>query len=858
MCLAQLFVQSEAAYSCVSELGELGLVQFRDLNPNVSAFQRKFVSEVRRCDEMERKIRYVEKEVKLAGVKIQNNLSFIPAPLPKAMIDLEAACEKTENELREVNQNNEVLQRNYLELREHQAVLQNAQEFFAHVNLHDETSQYQRLRDETETPEPSREGNFTLDFVAGVVDRERVPAFEQMLWRVSRGNVFLRYAEILEPFHDHATGNDIYKFVFILFYQGSQLGMRVKRICEGFRASQYPCPEDFNEREEMSRGIAIRLQDLQTVLAQMDDHTQRLLASAALNLSSWFIKVRKLKAIYHTLNMFNFDVTSRCLIGECWCPVDEIGNIRMALQRGTQKSGSSVPSILNRIATTSAPPTYNKTNKFTMGFQDLCDAYGVATYREVNPAPFTIISFPFLFGVMFGDAGHGLIMALFGLVLILKETKLKYSMGRSDMFGPIYSGRYMIFLMGLFSIYSGFIYNDCFSKSFNIFGSAWRANKTNGDNFCLKGFNPNKSQTQMLDPLFCFSGNPYPFGLDPVWQIAPANNLNFINSLKMRLSVILGILQMTFGVMLSSVNHVINGQPRRLVLEFLPQIIFMVSIFGYLVFLIFFKWFAYGPRNSYEAPNLINVLIYMFQFQVPKPEMYANQKLVQMILVFVAVICIPWMLLGEPIFQYVKHRLMMNKKGRYSGYMRVPTDDSVNVNGMDVEVLHSINADGTEQPSTSSGSHSMTDDVFESSQQEEEDKYDMSEIFTLQAIHTIEYCLGCVSNTASYLRLWALSLAHAELSQVLWNMVMKNGWVVDGFFPDNLNSFWLWIIGGVNLFFVFSAWAAMTVAILLMMEGLSAFLHTLRLHWIEFQNKFYKGEGYIFVPFSLADVEREE
>ncbi|KAJ1350354.1 putative V-type proton ATPase [Parelaphostrongylus tenuis] len=55
MTLAQLFLQSEAAYQCVAELGELGLVQFRDLNPDTSSFQRKYVNEVRRCDEMEKK-----------------------------------------------------------------------------------------------------------------------------------------------------------------------------------------------------------------------------------------------------------------------------------------------------------------------------------------------------------------------------------------------------------------------------------------------------------------------------------------------------------------------------------------------------------------------------------------------------------------------------------------------------------------------------------------------------------------------------------------------------------------------------------------------------------------------------------
>lgn len=68
----------------------LNLFDFQ-LNPDVNAFQRKFVNEVRRCDEMERKLRYIEAEVHKDGVHIPVVKEAPRAPNPREIIDLEVS-----------------------------------------------------------------------------------------------------------------------------------------------------------------------------------------------------------------------------------------------------------------------------------------------------------------------------------------------------------------------------------------------------------------------------------------------------------------------------------------------------------------------------------------------------------------------------------------------------------------------------------------------------------------------------------------------------------------------------------------------------------------------------------------------
>ena len=100
-----------------------GAVQFIDLNPDASSFQRQFVGDVKRCEEIERMLRltfkdalsslidfklfrYIESEIVKEGVEIpEDDVNATPAPAPREITDLENSVATIEENLKEVSSN---------------------------------------------------------------------------------------------------------------------------------------------------------------------------------------------------------------------------------------------------------------------------------------------------------------------------------------------------------------------------------------------------------------------------------------------------------------------------------------------------------------------------------------------------------------------------------------------------------------------------------------------------------------------------------------------------------------------------------------------------------------------------------
>ncbi|VDL77340.1 unnamed protein product, partial [Nippostrongylus brasiliensis] len=284
MRFCQLIVEKEAAFNCVAELGKQPYVQFKDLNPDVNPFQRTFVRHIRRYDEMERKLRFLESQItkdniQIAGRLDQGDYSVMPTA---ELNQLEATLADLERDVKNMNESDAQLKKNYMELKEWDAVLEKTDEFFQ-GGVDDQAAEELEVQEE----EYGKGEKAPISYVVGVIERSRLLVFERVLWRASHHTAYLRSAAIDEDLEDE-NREKVQKAVFIVFYKGDRLRSIVEKVCDGFKAKLMKnCPKTFKDRQSARNDVRARLQDVKTVLGQTTEHRFRVLQAAANNHNAW-------------------------------------------------------------------------------------------------------------------------------------------------------------------------------------------------------------------------------------------------------------------------------------------------------------------------------------------------------------------------------------------------------------------------------------------------------------------------------------------------------------------------------------------------------------------------------------------
>ncbi|CEM34423.1 unnamed protein product [Vitrella brassicaformis CCMP3155] len=787
-----LVLPSERARAFIDILGRKANMQFVDMNAH--SMQRPYKKYVQRLEEMERILRFLYEETGRHGGPVLRNKfdEFLSHDHEYQLDKVEESLKKLYEQFVKFRDNNQELTEQRNSVTEWRQVLLVAQAMFDSPRPAD----VQAVRRASDTfgdrgREPLLEegggGQTTIDMannVAGVIllaDQER---FARTLFRASRGNTYVSFTPIAEKLVDAKSGKEVAKSVFIVYFLGSTTSAmfeKIKKICAAFGVSMYTIPGSIMELQRELNETALNLEETSKALEAFEKHMRDQIATLLEPveggnslIEEWRLFCIKEKAIYITLNMFEGDITLRA---NCWYPELEEDSIRNILIEHSNQQQLSAFLLMDKQQPKRAPPTFIRRTEFSGAFQELVDTYGVPSYQEANPALFTIITFPFLFGIMYGDIGHGLCILLLGSYLLLNAERWKDD---ETMKGAL-TARYMITLMGFFAVYAGFMYNDFFAIALNLFGSRFKP----------------------VGNTYVSDGTVYPFGMDPVWKGA-SNELLFANSFKMKFAVLVGVTQMGLGVFLKGANAIHYRKPLDFLLEFIPQVIFLVGMFGYMDFLIVLKWIT--PIQGNNKPGIINLMINwaLMKPMEPTDVMFDGQQTLQPWLLLVCVLTVPTMLFPKPLILWC---------------------------------LHSIN-----KPPPQSRSVDTEEEGY-AGEDEHEEEFEIGEVFIHQVIETIEFVLGTVSNTASYLRLWALSLAHQQLALVFFEKSILGVLEME-------NS----LVRPIALFVAFAIFAGITFGVLLCMDVLECFLHALRLQWVEFQNKFYKAQGYRFIPYNHRNL----
>ena len=294
-------------------------------------------------------------------------------------------------------------------------------------------------------------GQIKVANIVGTILTSEKDRFKKLLFRATRGNALAHFTDFEKPIVDF-YGNRIQKSVYVvLFPHGESVRNKIDRICDSFLGEKYDIP--IGNLDEKIDEVNAKIKETKQIVEVTRQEVRKYLISinlldnsevSAIQVYKWFIT--KEKSLYTCLNKLKSG--EKLLVGLFWLPDSRKEDLNKKIFDIKEDRNISGPQIWRRENHNISPPTFFRLNEFTSSFQDITNTYGIPNYKEINPSVFGIITFPFLFGVMYGDIGHGFLLFLAGAFLCLAAEKL-----RTGALAPMVGARYMITMMGFFATF---------------------------------------------------------------------------------------------------------------------------------------------------------------------------------------------------------------------------------------------------------------------------------------------------------------------------------------------------------------------------------------------------------------------
>jgi len=298
-------------------------------------------------------------------------------------------------------------------------------------------------------------GRGFLTSLVGEASTEQIPLLQKDLDQVTQGNLIFAITNTSEK-------NQTFLALFPAAFQDD-----AKQMTTALGAKLGPpwtgLPSDPKQAKE---AIDLRVANLANESKNLEEKRARIAEEYGPRIKALAVLSEILEA--RTKAIAGSSSTESTVLFQAWIPKTQVKSVAEDVSKATSGLASiyaeETKSQLHHSAETASakdtqPPTLVRTPGWTRPLQSIVDNFGIPSYSETNPTPFMILTFPLIYGLMFGDIGEGLLFLAFGFFLLyVKQKKIKvFEIGQIFV-----NGAELVIMLGIGATIFGFIFGDFF------------------------------------------------------------------------------------------------------------------------------------------------------------------------------------------------------------------------------------------------------------------------------------------------------------------------------------------------------------------------------------------------------------